>query len=431
MWVVKYSLLTLSAVLYALAFIEPCYCWWMVFIFALPIFYAAHHYRLSFAEGYFWGILVFGLHLHGVLIGIVRMAEGPWHIRLIPVFFIVLYQAFFAALTFWIAHMLAQSNIIKKLLQKNHDTFYTKHAIWTLALLAFSFHLDQLCLLIFDYCEGYVFMNSLIPLAQYPPLLNAFLAAHKMPVKPLENLASFIITPLLIGSFLYIMLQKRAKKTLCAAAIGCVAFCLFFTVQEKSMTKPAYLEHVKPLQLIFWSSPNIAAMANAGRARFIELLKKWPDTEVIILPEAAFYCSHLEKEHISLYWSTEYLGKAIHIILGTFRWSHDQYRNAFLWFYDGIIQASFDKKHAMLLTERTPTLFNRASIHDLYFQRFPEIVPSDNKRPRLQITPNFAIVPYICSELFFNQHADDTFPDTPILAICNDHWAPDYVGNLM
>ncbi len=439
MWVIKYFLLALSAILYVLAFVEPRYFWWTVFIFTVPLLYAVCHYRTSFKEGYFWGVLVFGLHLHGVLIGIVQMAEGPWYARLVPASFIILYQAFFAAIAFWIAHILCLQSFVQKYcrcIKENihvtihHCTDRAKGIIWTVALLAFSYHLNNFCLLLFDYCEGYVFMNPLIPLAQYPIFLKALM------IDParwfgFSGISPFFIHPIIINSFLFFAIRQRAKKALLCFIIVFSSIFFLHAIQEKTIEKPAAYNHIKPLQLIFWSSPNISSMANAGRARFIELLRKWPDTEIIIMPEAAFYCSHLEQEEISAYWNEENLGKPMHIILGSFRWAQDNYRNSFLWFYNGVIQASFDKKHAMLLTERTPTLFNRATIHDLYFQRSPEIIPSNNERPLLHITPDIDFVPYICSELFFNQYADDKHPDTTILAICNDNWAPEYVGQLM
>ena len=121
-------------------------------------------------------------------------------------------------------------------------------------------------------------------------------------------------------------------------------------------------------------------------------------------------------------WDARHLGRSIDIVVGAFRWKKGKYYNSLHWIRNGIIQACFDKRHAMILIERMPSWFDFWFIRDLYFKTAPEISPARDKRPQLPIMKETALVPYICSELFFNEYSDDVYPDTPILAICNDIW---------
>jgi apolipoprotein N-acyltransferase len=62
----------------------------------------------------------------------------------------------------------------------------------------------------------------------------------------------------------------------------------------------------------------------------------------------------------------------------------------------------------------------------------PEIKQSPNERPLLPLSDDISIVPYICSELFFNEYPDDIHGTMPIILISNDSWASiSYVRHLM
>jgi len=97
----KWFLLILSASAYVLPFIFSEYLWWIVFLFPIPLFYAALTHTLSFKEGYIWGIVSLSLHLSGVLISIIKMAEGSYSYRFIPVVVMILYESIYSGLWFW------------------------------------------------------------------------------------------------------------------------------------------------------------------------------------------------------------------------------------------------------------------------------------------------------------------------------------------
>jgi len=78
----------------------------------------------------------------------------------------------------------------------------------------------------------------------------------------------------------------------------------------------------------------------------------------------------------------------------------------------------------MLLSERLPDWLDVDWIRTRYFKNTPPVHAATNTRPLLKLSDRIAFVPYICSELFFNEYPDDHYPTHPILAVCNDHWAP-------
>ena len=90
--------------------------------------------------------------------------------------------------------------------------------------------------------------------------------------------------------------------------------------------------------------------------------------------------------------------------------------------------AYFDKRHAMPITERA--IKGLPELYRLYWGHALAIVPSHEKRP-LWLLENVPLVPYICSELFFNENPDDHYGSPVVLALCNDCWAVPALQRLM
>jgi hypothetical protein len=111
--------------------------------------------------------------------------------------------------------------------------------------------------------------------------------------------------------------------------------------------------------------------------------------------------------------------------------AHNCYRNSCYWIKHGILQQRFDKRHAMILVERIPQLCSANMLKNMYFNQMPEIVPSCNIRPCITLSDTLRVVPYLCSELFFNEYPDDHY-DCTILLLANDTWTPArYIRHLM
>jgi apolipoprotein N-acyltransferase len=168
---------------------------------------------------------------------------------------------------------------------------------------------------------------------------------------------------------------------------------------------------------------NLTHMAHKAGKEFKTIIDKYPSAELIVMPESSYYCRHLSKNpDLANLWSQKHMGKKVHLVIGAFRWENGKHYNSLHWIYDGKVQAYFDKRHTMVLVEQMPAWFDIGPLRSLYFRTFPEITPSHQPRPLLTIFDDTPFVPYICSELFFNEKPDDSYTGVPILAISNDSW---------
>jgi hypothetical protein len=101
-------------------------------------------------------------------------------------------------------------------------------------------------------------------------------------------------------------------------------------------------------------------------------------------------------------WSSENLEKKIHLIFGASRWQGDEYYNSLHWVYDGNLQHCYDKKHAMLLSERLSGWMNNDFLRSIYFTTRQPITVSCCER-----------IPLVVSQ-------DITCSKDPIVAVIND-----------
>nr|MBA2307196.1 hypothetical protein [Candidatus Dependentiae bacterium] len=100
----KWILLTASAVLYAATHVASYYLWWVAFFSWAPLLYVVATERISFKEGFVWGIIAMYGHCGGLFYSLALMAQGTFLVRALPGLFVCMYFALYAALWFWILH---------------------------------------------------------------------------------------------------------------------------------------------------------------------------------------------------------------------------------------------------------------------------------------------------------------------------------------
>ncbi len=151
-----------------------------------------------------------------------------------------------------------------------------------------------------------------------------------------------------------------------------------------------------------------------------KIITMYPEVEIIIMPESAFNISNFaELPELLQLWNKDYIGKPIHIIFGASRYHDDNYYNSLHWVYNGVLQQCYDKKHVMLMSERLSYWMDSDYLRSVYFTEQQPITTAVCTRIKLPLLPNKTFVPYICSELFFNEWPDDT-SRYPIIALIND-----------
>lgn len=410
-----YALLVTSAFLYALPALYNTYFWWVSFIFLLPFFYVVVSNKyLSYTQAYVWSFCANAFHLSGIFIGIIHMAEGPLVRALFVAFFIVCYAALFGLSIAFIG----QCSLKYVFARLRYPVVWS----YVVGLGVYFLLMDHVCMAPFDVVEGYFLLHPVLPLVACPPLVRFLPWFHG------EGLCMLLLgTQASLFGFLYDQ-SLYWKKLL----FGCVSFwllCLVLPMQKYE--KPVWFEDVVAVPYVFRTTPSVESMINLATTFFKDVAAMHSNATIFLMPEASFYYDHLADTMLPYALTKKYTIKPVHLLTGAFSWDENQYRNTLYWLHDGKVQHKFHKKHAMVLTERTPSWFRYQLIHDLYFKNMHEIIPSNNARPVLKITDQFSVVPYICSELFFAKRPRDCFKTCMIYALCNDRWTVDYVKLLM
>lgn len=257
-------------------------------------------------------------------------------------------------------------------------------------------------------------MHPLLPLAQKPHLLAWLTYLGKQGLTVLLLMVPMSLTSLIIWKNRYALLFT---------VLAITPWVIMYYRPVTTISPPSWLARIFPLPITFSSEFNLTHMAQNAGKRFKAMIDRNPSTQLIVMPESSYYCRHLSKNpDLASLWSEEHMGKKIHLVLGAFRWENDKHYNSLHWIYDGKMQTYCDKRHTMVLVEQMPNWFNIAPVRSLYFSTFPEITPSKQPRPLLHIFDETPFVPYICSELFFNEWPDDSYSGVPILIISNDSW---------
>ncbi len=398
-------LLVLSATLYALPFLLSDHLWWLIFVFPIPLLYTTCTHNISFIHGYVWGCITFALHLSGGMYVIVHMAHDAWPIGVALGIAMVLYQALFPAFLLWCVahtvHILSVKSPIARVF------------MWAIALWFFIIWTDWYSMWIFGIKEGYPLMHPLIPLAQKPALLCLL---------PIVGKQVLTVLFLLVSVSCVLLLWHKSYGTALFFCSTVASWLLFWCGGESEMQMVHWHTKVKSLPYMACSTMNnpIVMIKIVGN-QLKKIIAQCPETEIVIMPESAFNVSNfVELPELLQLWNEYCLGKAVHIIFGASRWRGGDYYNSLHWVYNGTLQTCYDKRHAMLLSERLPSWGNHPMLLKMYFNHGPLITISACERIKLSLLEQDSFIPYICSELFFNELPDDIHRNEPIIAVVND-----------
>jgi len=344
--------------------------------------------------------------LSGGIYVIVCMAHEAWLIGVVIGVAMVLYQALCPAFLFWCSaqtvHLFSISSLIMRLL------------IWTITLWVFIVWTDWYSMWIFGAQEGYPLMHPLIPLAQQPFLLCCLPYVGKQILTGL-----FLLVP--VSCIVLLWYRNYKALLLWCSAIAPWFLCVW--VGEVEMChRDDWQSKIKSLPYMTCSTvENPVVVIKIVGNQLKKIITQYPQTEVIIMPESAFNVTDFaELPELIQLWNSDCLGKSIHLIFGASRWHNERYYNSLHWVYDGVLQGCCDKKHAMLISERLFWWGDGDLLRRIYFNRSLPIALSSHERVKLSLSENVEFVPYICSELFFNELPDDTCTNTPIVVIVND-----------
>jgi apolipoprotein N-acyltransferase len=344
------------------------------------------------------------LHLYGIIIGIVRLAADQSWLTLLPGIFLVLYLAICTGF-FWAAGVWCETQLCA------HVPHAALRVVW---LWLYWLWITYCSLFFCGRWEGYLLANPLLPWAAHSQLL--------WPV------SFFGVT----GATLFLCVLSIAIQR--KHFVFCVIMLLFWI--DLAQKKNALFDSNCLLKKIATISTPITSISDEPSICFCIAehiacaYARNPNLCAIIFPESCVYPWRICAESLLTTQVTCTTAPCDYIV-GSFYDDNGLYRNSCYWLHDGILQKRYDKRHAMPLIERLPWFLRFSpTIKNLFFKTMPEIVPSLNERPLMQIGDTH-VIPYICSELFVNRLPDDDYPNFLIVALINDRWAPPYLQELI
>ncbi len=399
-----------SALLYGATILWSTYTWPLIFVFPIPLLYVALYNNFSWWHGYIWGLIGIGTHLSGVLLGMDTFAQGSVIARFAPTVLIVGYASLFAIPWFAINHLLIKLC--------NLHSIGQRLILWVITYWLFILVMEHYCLCIFSRCEGYFLFNPIFILAEKPQLLTL-----------LPYIGKSLLTLLAVcfaGSLVYAYVT-RSVQSLILVVIFTLPWLISLVIPIPKTEAPVWLKKVAHLPVIIPAMINLHKQAIAVQELLKDIADQNKEIELIAMPESSLKCHHLSTTpSMCAMWSEKELGRPLHIIMGSARHNGPQDMNTLHWCYNGKLMKIFDKRHAMLIIEQIPPLFKLKVLDDLFFRDFPGITASQDPRPLFEIFPEVSFIPYICSELFFNDQPDDNYPKgSTILATTNDEWCKD------
>lgn len=412
----QWVLLIFSAIFYAI----PYTCkslYWLIFLFPVPLLYLGCTQSLSFVRGYIWGFIVFLLHLRDGIVIVADLARDFWWFGILMGLGIVVYQALIPGILFC-----ATTRVIEKFSIKS---LVSRLFLWICSLAVFIFWVDRYCLWIFGIPEGYPLMHPLIVLTHQGGLLLLLPVLGKQLLTIL-----FLLVP---GSFVLLLWYKNKKSMfffVIISGIWIMSWLIGFSQEKQAY----WYDCLKSLPyMVHCTSKNPEIIMKIVARHIRDIVTKFPCSSTIIMPESALNITDFEnKPELLRAWSEEHIGKPVNIIFGTCRMKNDHYYNSLHWVHNGVLQAFFDKKHAMLITEQLPHAVNYDFLRSIYFKEGISITRSCNDRMLLKLSDDIQFVPYICSELFFNEYPDDCYKNIPIMVIVNDTLLRDsFMQNLL
>lgn len=412
----QWILLASSALLYGLALIMSPSWWWLSFICFAPLFYLGSQQNLTFKEGFFYCALLWTLGGAGIIQTLYILGSGPFLIRILPSVSIVLIQALVGG--FW---FFGTSLFLTKIQIRSP---YLRIGWWMVTTVLYFYWVIHLSLSMFDYWEGYFLLYPLLPLAEYPAALSWMPLLGKGP-----------LMWLLLGTNAAMTIPFITDTTIIrwgAPLLGTLPWVIQAVSAPERKNPPAWVDRVAAIHKKFVSVPTPMDAAQEIQKDIKKILSRYPQVEVVLFPESSLYKLNLDtSRELATYWNSTELGKPLSLVIGASKWEEATNRNTLYWVYDGIVQGSFNKRHAMAVTE-TIGWYRIPFLKKLFHEDNDLVQASTNPRMPFPLLPEVSFIPYICSELFFNDTPDDHYPQAIITELANDYWAKStYIRHLM
>jgi len=395
----SYLLVMTSAVLYALAFIYSQWLWWLVFIYAIPLLYAACMFKLTAWHGFVWGLIFFSMQCVGLVFSLYRMATGSWYMCIAPGIFFIVYMALYPMVLF---------ALLKSVMRFIDYSHVTTLVLWVCGLCLMTSIIDRYCFIALGTSQGYSFMNSLMPLAICPQLLRL------VPHVGVELMMGALLT---VAATVAAYMIYRSLMSVWCVLLALLPWVLALCMPVQQSPSPAWLSHIAVLPIAYSAYGDGCTAAQSLLDDLCAMIDHHPLVDIVIMPESALPGS-LISQLCRCTWPTACTH--MQLIAGSNCWVGTHYSNCAIWAVASGQKGCFAKRRLVPPIEYMPCwCYGLAS---LYVTGSQSLVSSDNDRPCFKLDGTVRLVPYICSELFLTVMPDDTYTQVPIVVLVNDAW---------
>ena len=317
---------------------------------------------------------------------------------------------------------------IPKLFAKLSSSQTIRSIGWIVGSFVYFKSFAHWCMAPFGRIEGYILTNPLLPLARVPALL--------FPMRIIGEAMTLLLlcTLMFLCALTIYYLTKALLMKLFASLliiIGTVSVWILsgiYLYKKEPHTDLTIIRN-KIVSCPFFSnfSPDIKKVVPYIGYIFYKAQKQFPHATIFISQESSTHVDQWDTNPIlGETFSEMRMTRPIKIVLGGFRWNENKYHNSLYFFDNEKLVQWHDKRHSIALDERIPWIADFAWVKNAFFGNLIPTCPSKNPRKAFKLDSDLAVVPYICSEFFFNNWPDEDpkllAQHLPILICSNDYW---------
>lgn len=398
-------LVFLAALAVNLAYFFPSVFGVAILLFWLPLVMR----RLTFAKGFVWGLLVFGPHFVWLAVLLATKSHAPMSLALAGYVGVTIYFALTGGILFWFAGKGAvalRAMVRYASAMRSHSPragYYKDAAIFSLIAVFYYYFIENYSLFIFGRCEGYPFLNPLIPLAEWRPVIWLVAKVGAL-VRWVMFSGALILNP---GS------PSDVRLVYMAPVSG---------VQDHAVEVGQCVYHALAVR-------NLGVLATGSKPL------------IIVTPESFYpFSLNVRPEQLAL-WSSVIPDDAYLIVGSQMLIGRKFYQAAYLT-QKGLIRNYYVKHHCMPFVEKIPKLWKRiAPLRELFLQNADEFSRGKMSLEQglFDVGTNIRLIPQICSEFFFTVSAHQVWQvcqaqgnnKTALLLLLNDSWFVDYFQRML
>lgn len=409
-----WELMVICALLNFMAYVWSAYLWFFVFLSLIPLLYGVLIYPAAFRAGFVWGFYVALLHCGVPLSCAFASFFGVGAIlQMVLLIGVALYVGVHAGVFFFCADY-----VYRRVCGYSDKKYHImiRCVLMSVAISFFSLWLSDYCFWICGRPEGFIFAHALMLFGDHTEYIQQL-------VQYVNLSGTVVLLVLLQGAFVLACIS-RTKLAIRLFCMCTAPWVWSYATRHDDSFLPAWHERVVYLPRVYLEK-NALDSAQRLHNDIVEL-SRHTKRDIILMPEAVICgCTHQAREAVRM------MPPALHVIVGIGCCEHEARYNSVVYIHDTEIVYRFDKQFLALFTENAPRFFGCDCSCWLGQRDKTWYSQGATVRQPLVIDASIRLVPYICSELFYQQAADDPYTDVPLLALCGNAWVPDsYVQEL-